>query len=69
METSAIHQKMNSGRFFEKYSAKSFFILKILPTFASDLKKVRHFMMDDEFKSDSSQILRDLLKKNRFLRK
>ena len=40
-----------------------------LSTFASDLKNVCHLMMADEFKSDSSQILRDLLKKNRFLRK
>ncbi len=55
--------------FFRKNPQNSFFILKILPNFASDLKKVRHLMMDDEFKSDSSQILGDLLKQNRSLRK
>jgi len=53
----------------KKKITKYFSYLITLSTFASDLKKVCHLMMADEFKSDSSQILRELLKQNRFLHK
>ena len=53
----------------EEKITKYFSYLITLSTFASDLKNVCHLMMADELKSDSSQILRELLKQNRSLRK